>query len=333
MKTPKEIRAAKFYSDIFSDDEKKAKQEYRAYAKKYHPDFNPPEDELDIFDIINTLYNKKHINGTGKGVTDNTINFIDKETGKGFEMSNPVVIKTSIGNVYHTSTKIVFEYDKTYEKFYENFINQVRKLKYKDDEMDKQFRRMFPKIIRYFETEDNKLCILQNKTKDVLNLDRILQAYKIKGEPFPERQAAWILNRLYNLECYLKYYNKASNGISMENIWVSPEYHTVLLLGGWEYTLPKHEKMLGCPKDVYKTLPIKVRDSKESSTLTDLESIKAIGRRLFADHKDLDNIWNFLNTGTEDDNVLDVWGEYKEALEKHFGKRKFVVWENVPYNC
>ena len=41
-------------------------------------------------------------------------------------------------------------------------------------------------------------------------VQKIVKAYESKGEKFPERQAAWIMNRLYNIECYLNFYHKVS---------------------------------------------------------------------------------------------------------------------------
>lgn len=331
MKTLEAILKATKYSDLFSSDEHEAKKQFREYCKIYHPDVDNSVEASKAFAIISELYS-----GTSKttthGAVQETFIFKDKKSGKGFEINNPVMFNNGIAMVYHTATKIVMEFDKTYKKFYDNFLRQVKNLKYEDKNMENEFSRYFPKVVNSFESENGNFVILMNKTSEVLNLGLIVKSYEKKGILFPERQAAWIMNRLYNLICYIDFYKKAFNGISLENIWVSPEMHTVLFLDGFEYTTKAGEDMLGCPKDVYKVLPIKVKDTKQSDILTDLESIKQIGTILFKGHKDLEHINKFLSSGVKSSNPLDEWRDYGDAIKKQFGKRTFVVWENVLYN-
>ena len=332
MKGINEIKKAKVYSDLFSDNEAKAKKEYREYCKLYHPDANDSKEAAEVFEIITEIYNNKHRNTISSATVQEEFTFKDRKTGKGFTISNPVIIKTGISIIYHTATKIVITYHKSYEKFFNNYIKQVEDLKYKDDNMRKEFKRYFPRVLKHFETKDDMLCILLDKTNEVLSLSKIVKSYEKIGEKFPERQAAWILNRLFNITCYMYFSNKVSNGLSLDNLWVSPEMHSVLLLGGWEYTTKDKESMLGCPKDIYNLLPIKIKDSKKSDILTDLESIKHIGRILFKGHDKLEHINKYLKSGVKHDNPFDEWNEYKTAIKEQFGKREFVVWENVPYN-
>lgn len=332
LKTANDILKAKQYSDIFSNDDAEAKKELKMYCKKYHPDANDSEFASKVFCKLQELYHSrfKKVNGVYGGVK-NVVTFKRKSNGKGFELTNPITLSNGIATIYHTSTKICIVYDKTYEKFYYNYIKQVENLKYEDDKMEKEFKRYFPKIVTHFETDDNKYCVLLDKTSEVLNLGHIMRSYQSKGQKFPAKQAAWILNRLYNITCYMNFYNKVSNGISLDNIWVSPEMHTVLLYNGWEYTTHKDADMLGCPKDVYRVLPIKVKDSKKSKLITDLESIKQVGRILYQGYDNLEHINKFLKLGVSDD-VFEEWDKYSEALNKDFGKREFIIWDDVPYN-
>ena len=331
MKGTDEILKARKYSDLFDKDEAKAKKQYREYCKLYHPDSNNSEEAAKIFDIINKLYNKTYIKANGHEVTEEIITFKNKVTGKGFQLTNPVTFNNGLAIVYHTATKIAILYDKTYEKLYKNYIKQVESLKYADTNMEKEFKRYFPKILTHFETEDNKYCILLDKTKEVLNLGIIVREYSKKGEKFPERQAAWILNRLYNIACYMSFNKKVFNGFTLDNLWVSPEMHTILPLTGFEYTTDKGDAMMGCPRDVYKILPIKIKDTKRSDIVTDLESIKNIGRLLYKDNKELKAIHKFLNEGVNSSEPLEEWDLYGKAINEEFGKRTFVTWENVPY--
>lgn len=325
MKSREEIKRAKRYEDIFSDNESLAKKEYREYCKIYHPDADKSEEAKQIFLIINTLYNEKVL------IQTEELTFKDKKTGKGFKLTSPIKIYNSLATVYHTLTKVCIVFEESHKTFYDNYIKSVEQLSYRDADMEKEFKRYMPKIIKHFQNEDNKYIILLDKTSEVLNLGKIVEDYVSLGKNFPEKQAAWILNRLYNLCVYFKMQeNSAFNGISLENIWVSPELHSVLLLNGFEYNVKLGEKMIGVPKEVFNTMSIKTKDSKLSSTLTDLESVKQVGRRLFTGRTDLKYIQDFLNSGTTD-NVFEEWDRYSEAIKKEFGKREFITWDDVPY--
>lgn len=332
MKDASLIRRAKEYKDLFSDDEVIAKKEFRQYCKIYHPDVNDSAEAAELFAIISELYTNKGIKSTLNSSIKDTIIFRSKDTGKGFEIKNFHMFNNGMAMIYHTATKVVIVYDKTYKKFYDNYINVIKNLKYADSNMEKEFKRYFPKLVTNFETEDGQYLILLDKTSEVLNLGVIVRSYEKHGEKFPEKQAAWILNRLYNIECYLSYSGLVSNGLTLDNIWVSPEMHTVLLFNGWEYTTEKDGAMIGCPKEVYKILPVKIKGTKQSDTLTDLESIKSIGRKLFKGHDELTYINRFLNSGIASNGPLDEWDKYGEAINKQFGKRTFIIWDDVPYN-
>jgi hypothetical protein len=329
IKNSVDILKAKKYSDIFSDDADTAKKQLREYCKLYHPDANDSKEAAELFCIVQELYNNKHrIISSSSTVVDDII-IKNKATGKGFVLSNYISFNNGIAMIYHTATKVAMIYDKSYKKFYEQYIKNVKNLQYVNSDMRKEFERYFPKIINNFETEDDQFCILLDKTSDVLSLGKIVRSYETKKEEFPERQAAWILNRLYNIACYMNFYKKVFNGFSLDNLWVSPEMHTILPFSGWEYSTDIGDSMIGCPKDVYKILPIKVKDTKESQTVTDLESIKSIGRILFKGKK-LEYINKFLNSGTSDD-IFTEWDNYRNAVKKQFGKSEFIIWEDVPY--
>lgn len=324
-----EILKSKVYSDIFSKDKAEAKKQFRTYMKMYHPDVNSEPIAVRVYRRIQDLYNVNDVTHASASVEDTKI-FKDKKTKKGFEITNPVIINNGTCMVYHTATKVVLEYKKEFKKFYDKYISNVKLIRYADDKMREQFESCFPRVIKHFESEDGNFIILLDKTPEVLNLGVIAASYARAGKKFPSRHAAWILNRLYNMATYMQFNDKVFNGFSLSNIWVSPEYHTALLLNGWEYSTKIGEQMIGCPKEVYNILPVKVKDSHKSLTLTDLESIKTIGRALFNDGE-AKATEAFLDEGTDDVDTITDWNNYGKAIKSDFGKRQFVVWEDVPY--
>ena len=298
--------------------------------KLYHPDADSTDIAKKIYGIIQEIYNPVGSSHCTASVDESFI-FRDKRTGKGFEINNPVVINNGTCMVYHTATKVVLRFEKKFQKFYEQYIRNVGLLKYADEKMEKQFKNKFPKIEKQFESTDGDFVILMNKTAEVLNLGIVVASYEKIKTPFPEKHAAWIMNRLFNHAQYMYFSNKVFNGFSLSDLWVSPEFHTVLLLNGWEYTTMVGDKMLGCPKEVFNLLPVEARDKHISLTATDLECIKAIGRELFRDSK-AHNVKDYFDKGLQSDKPLEEWDLYGKAVKADFGKREFVVWETVPYN-
>jgi hypothetical protein len=267
--------------------------------------------------------------------------FKSKNTSeKGFALKNYKLDKIDVGMAVSTNTKIAVVFEKNYEKQYNSYLSNVRSLTYADSDMEAEFGRYFPKVVKSIELPDSsiaeipnaKYVVLLDKTPDVYNLGRIVNNYAKYGKPFPEKQAAWIMNRLYNIACYFNYSGKACNGITINNLWVSPEMHSILLLNGFEHVQSSGSKMVSCSPSVFKVMPQKVKDSKLASIATDLESIKAVGKILFKDSLDhLPHVEKFLNTGVDflNPDPLHEWKKYGSAIAMEFGKRTFVVWDDV----
>lgn len=319
------------YSDIFSSDEKEAKKQFRKYCRLYHPDNGSTDPKVaQAYEIVQKYYHLISGSHCTASVNDSYV-FRDKKTNKGFEINNPVIIDNGTCMIYHTATKIVLRYTKEFEKFYDKYVANVKLIRYDNDKIRNEFEITFPKMGKHFETTEGDFIILLDKTSEVLNLGLIVASYEKMGTPFPEKHAAWIMNRLFNHAMYMSFCNKVFNGFSLTDLWVSPEFHTVLLLNGWEYSTNVGDKMIGCPKEVYKVLPVKARDTHKSVTETDLESIKAIGRTLFKDSS-ATAVKEYFDSGLESSDVLEEWNSYGKAVKSDFGKRAFVVWDNVPYN-
>ena len=70
---------------------------------------------------------------------------------------------------------------------------------------------------------------------------------------------------------------------NINNCFISPKYHSILLLGGWWYVTKEDENMIGTTKDIFSIMSILAKSSKKSSVITDLESVKLLGRQLLGE--------------------------------------------------
>lgn len=330
MKTATEILKANKCGDLFEENVDSIKTEYRALAKLYHPDINKSKEAIEVFTKINNLYDK-------------ALKLIDKGE---WEVSNEVMLKTKQGKVlkyiylsektfelgkfYICRNKIIYILEQKHSKYYNNAVENIRNLSYADTEMRKEISRYMPEIEDNFEIADGTWCIILKKTDDVFLLEDLLNQ---QGGKLAEKHTAWVLSRLNNICCYLGYQGIVHNGISLNNCFVSPKYHTILLLGGWWYAVQNGERMIGTQKQIFDIMPLKDKNEKIASFRTDLESIKLIGKQLLNNMSLLtkkgeietipEAIKEWLRKGASD-NAINEFNEWNTALDKAWGKRQFI---------
>ena len=144
---------------------------------------------------------------------------------------------------------------------------------------------------------------------------------------------AWMQSRLNNLLCYFKFNGIVNNSISLETIFISPEYHSVAILGGWWFTTNIGEKMIAVPSHLYNSVPPTVRASKLASCTTDGEFVKALGRKLLEKAKAPKAFQNWLEYGAGDDPFKEYETWHTKILKESYGERKFIhldlKWEDV----
>lgn len=119
------------------------------------------------------------------------------------------------------------------------------------------------------------------------------------------------------------------NGITLDNCYCSPQYHSIVLNGGWWYATKVGTKMTGTTSEVLQIMPSKVKDTKISSIQTDLNAIKDIARRLVGGsfNKFPKAVKNWmLASENEPMKAYESWETLLNDKE-NFGERKFRVFE------
>lgn len=314
------ILSAKKCGDLFSKaDKATVSLEYRKLAKQIHPDVCNLQNAEEIFKHLNDLY-------------EEALNLISQNQ---WEISNMMLLRDirgrmyrvrylasfpfELGTVYIGDLSVTYILDKENNCFFENAIHQISSLKYANSDMQKEISRYMPNIRYQFKSEDGRYCIILDKTSDVFLLSDVLNFY---GGSMPNRHAAWIISRLCNLCCYFDYLDIAHNGLTLQTCFISPEYHTVLPLGGWWYAMGDGKKMLGVPKAIYDVMPVKAKGEKESSKRTDLEAAKLIGRQITDKSSAPKPMLDFLFSGTS--TAIKEFEKWNKALDASYGKRQFI---------
>jgi hypothetical protein len=325
--TAEQILRCKQPGDLFSCPEK-LDDEFKALSKEWHPDKNKDPQAAKVMAVINELHDigKKMVSA---GVWEAEGKKIMKlDDGKTLIINFDVEKMFELGTMYVGDANVVFLIKKEHKALVENYRLNVKSFKFASSRMKDDMKKYLPRITTELKTSDGDYVVAINKTEDVFLLESVL---KYHGDRMDPRHVAWIMSGLYNNCCYLRYLGIAHNGFAVDSYFISPEFHSGLMLGGWWYTLPIGKKISCLPKDVYAVMPPSMRD-KKSSPLLDLECVKLIGRTLLGDKngtslvKDKDipaPLTTFLRNMSSDD-ALEEYKKWGQVLTDSFGKRRFV---------
>jgi len=261
---------------LFKKDD--LKKQYRNLSLQWHPDRNGNDGK--VLAHINLLYGvaqKKLDNGKWEIPGEY---HCQKLNGTMCIVRYKVKRKFELGEMYISDTVVAYVVDETNRDLFQNAEKVIKSFKYKSKGMEAEFSRYLPKIVQSFRTLDNKRVIVISKTKDLISLRDVLTY--LDGT-LDAKHVAWVMSCLHNITCYLSYHGITHNDISLDTVFMSPKHHSVALLGGWWYSRPFNEKLIGVTNRTYSLMPMDVKRSKVSEPRVDLELIRAVGRALLGD--------------------------------------------------
>jgi hypothetical protein len=312
---------------LFTGVEELAKKEYRKLAMHWHPD-RGADQAAEVLAHVNVLWDlaqKKFKDGAWIMPGRITISATD---GRTFEINFQKHHKIELGDMYIGKTIIAYAIDKDNADLYDNGVRFIKNFKYPDTKMNENISRLLPKIKAEVKTIDKHFLIIE-KPKNVILLKDLLAYYGGKLDP---RHVAWILSRLYNLGCYLKWAKIAHNDIALDTVFIEPSNHAGYLLGGWWFTANVGEKLKAVPGSLLTHAPAALMRDKVGTTQFDMEMIRLVGRQLLGDQhgtklkldKDLPKpLVEWLRNPSAGDSFHDFKKWKDEILDASFGKRKF----------
>lgn len=264
---------------LFSADAAVAKREMRQLAFAWHPDRNSAPNAAAVFHKVQTLYERadqKRQAGTWQ--TPGLLT-ISASSGSVFTLNYAKKHIVDIGALYVGRTIFAFEVESANLDLSAAGLAQQSALSYADPSMKDEFSRYFPALLRKVSTAAGEVLVFQ-KTPDQLLLKDVLAYFKGK---MPPRHVAWIISRLLNIACYLERQAKqAHNGITLDSVFISPEFHSVALTGWW-FSASQGEPLKALSRQAALYAPPDVLSSKKGDCRVNIELIKALGRELLGD--------------------------------------------------
>lgn len=328
--TAEDIFNANCPGDIFTQDAAFLKKEYQTLSKLWHPDVCSHPQASEIMAKINKLYGQAQ-KDLAKGTwAISNVYLVWTTNGRLIRYKYLVSRKMPEGLAYIGKNTVMYLFAKANRDIYENFLHSLTSLRYADKAMEQEFSRFLPKVLESFEAkEEDVLGVILSKPSDLFYLRDILNHYHGK---VPPRHVAWIVSALLNLSCFIHYNQRVHNGITLDTVTISPPNHSAVIVGGWGFSKPLGDRLLGVPDEVYDIMPNKAKSSGTSTHLTDLESIKFIARTLLGNPAGTMLVrdpeipkpfaeWVLHPAG---DTPFKEYTHWQKVLDASWGKRQFV---------
>lgn len=161
-----EILEMKYPYQLYTGDKDIAKKEYINYLKMFHPDLHENSEKYsDVTSKINELYSEAiELIENGNWMEDGNIK-ITSSDGQKYSMKFNVAYSFELGEYYIGNKSILYLIDRTHCAFIDNALIKIKNLKYENDNMKCEFEKYFPKILKKFDTLNEKTGILVEKNR------------------------------------------------------------------------------------------------------------------------------------------------------------------------
>jgi hypothetical protein len=306
---------------------------FKLLAKHWHPDTDTGDAE--VFAHINVLHQQaKQKVAIGEWHIPGLLELTGTEHSDGIKRKIKYLkeFDCGLGRAYIGRRYVTYVISDDYADLFHDAKRQLEIFKYPNDKERDQLAVCLPKIRTSF-TATDKLILIVTKPDDTIRLRDLLA--HVGGKIHPTH-VAWIVNRLLNLVNFLAF-NKITHGdLSLDSIFVSPERHSIALIGGWWYTMPLGSRMARVqPARTLAYAPRSILTSKIADIKLDLELVRLIGRELLGDETGIKlrtdksippAMVEWLRSVTTGDPIVD-YTRWPEVLRSSFGERKFVKWD------
>lgn len=306
---------------LFSGDVQTAKTEYYILSRRWHPDLSKHPDAALVFQHVNKIYRTaQELIETdawrGAGVLELPI-AKSSEVFKSRQLRYFKRASFELGDLYIGKTEIAWAVERQYADLFENARRQLKNFRFANAAMQTEIERSLPLRPEYFVTRERLIMVLP-KSADAILLEDLLDYL---GGAIPAKHVAWIVGSLQNLCCYFDYHQIVHQDISPRTVFVSPEHHTAVLLGGWWYTSFANEKIRALPSRTTRTAPADVLRNKRADARVDLELIRQTGRELLGSKTNA--------RLTVDKNVPPAMARWLSGATSGLAVTDYQLWQNV----
>lgn len=249
------------------------KQALRKLQMLWHPDRNSHEKANDVSIYINKMGIRAENGDWGNLVT------IDESDNKQYIFKYKKKVEIDIGEMFIGRKMVLFRIDNENKDLYEAGIDSIQNVKYSSKMIAENFTRLVPKDIHQY-SSSNGLYVTMYKGANQLCLADLVEA-KFDFQP---GHLSWIITGLYNFALFMeKAQHKMFGGLSLDSVFINPEFRSVHILGGWWFSQSLNKNMIALPNWIINHCSKSILSTKKATTVIDQVAIRCLALRLLGD--------------------------------------------------
>ena len=318
------------YGELFPDPNN-LRSTYKELLRSWHPDVNDHPEAAEVTGHITALFEvAKSGLEAGTYVTPREVHLRDRSQLAWAVKPYKRWHSADIGEVFYGPDSIHWLIDPAHAPLAENAKRVLRSVRFSNPAMRKEFERFLPREIGRFTASDGHVAVMMKKTPDTFLLQHLLDH---AGGTIAPEHTAWIVSALLNLASFFEHNQVAHNGITMDSVFVSPEFHSAMVYGGWWFSGKLGAPMKFLPSTLFRELPPRLLSARKHDVRVDLYAIRRLGAELLGDRSGTRlagrcpaPMATFLRSPPAD-SALEDFRRWVGALYASFGPRRFVKWE------
>jgi len=306
------------------------KAAFRKLANAWHPDHSADPKANEVFAHLIVLKSAA-LRALGEGrpsVASARSRDYRTVEGKSYRFRYASMRSGPLGDVLAGRTHVAYEFMVGFDDVAAAEKARVENLRFADAGMRKEMERFLPKKVSLLDLDGGRNVTVLPNPGDAVLLADLVQHMGGRIEPV---HVAWIVSGLLNVACYLHWSGTAHGAVSPETVMVSPETHSVSLIGGWGFATEYGKRPAALPERTTSAVPRLALKGEAVDPRVDLHLVRSTaqealgcpgGGGLTLDGRVPDAMRQWLLLPPEEDAMKD-YGSWNGCLDRAFGKRKF----------
>jgi len=315
---------------LFPGAAEEVRRTFKRLATRWHPDVCADPRATEVFAHLVRL--RDAALGPTRPVTAITRTLHTRD-GRALGLSPLSIVPLDTGEVLVGRRSLTWVYRADTADLAEAGARRISGFRFADDRMRAQMTPFLPTLDKRIPLEDGGDALVMARHPDEVLLADLL---RVRGA-VPAEHVAWNGSGLLNIACWLGWAGLVHGAISPETVLISPETHTVRLMGGWGFATSAGSRPAALPG---RTLALAPRLSVKGEVVDariDLELIRRTLREALGDPTGgsllrggaPEPIGRWLVMPPEASAPAD-YAAWAKVLERVWGKRRFVRWDLTP---
>ena len=274
------------HANFFTGSLFDVKKAFHDLVTEWHPDHSSSPRASDVFAHLVTLRDAavKRLNaadGTDerKPKASSPGRIIEAADGRCLETHPVATIIGDLGDILvgHRTITTIFRPENITLALSE--MSAIKSFGFADDKLKTAMMRFLPTVVREFPLKDGGYAMIVERKPDDVMLSDLL---RMSGPLAPEH-AAWLCSGLLNIACWLEWAGVSHGAFDPRHILISPEQHSVSLVGGWAFSTPIGMRATALPERTIAAVPVVLQSGRKADATIDLELIRLTIRGALGD--------------------------------------------------